>query len=179
MKAILSTLVLAAIVSGFSSCEKKKSRMQTEPAPVSDWGPSCAIRSIVSRHNGCIDSLFIPSFFEPIQGYQKFRNCNSGAPGAMTVSGKQFIYERNKVYIVDTAAGADRDTLIIDPISKRILEKRRSSPQIREAMVTRFEYTAKGVLQRSITYYDGIAADTTLYSFSAGNLVSQVNILSG
>jgi len=176
---ILSKLFIACTaILCIASCKKKEDDANTK-TPTSA-GPDCRMRSFVHRYNGCKDStIILGSSLDRITGHLRFNNCASGTPGQIIISGKTFVYDGSKVYVVDTSAMADRDTLIVDVSSQRILEVRRSHPLLTGQMATRYEYAPDGKLQRSITSYDSVPYDTALYTYSNGDIVMQVNTQMG
>ena len=176
---ILSKLSIAcAFILCLASCKKKDDDNNNNTHTPA--GPVCGMHSMVHHYNGCKDStVILGSLFDKMSGFLKFSNCPGGVPGQLTITGKTFIYDGNKVYIVDTAAMADRDTLIVEAGSLRILEVRRSSSLAGGQIATSYEYAADGTLLRSISSFNSVPYDTALYTFSNGDMVMQVNTQMG
>jgi hypothetical protein len=175
---ILSKLLFAStLILCISSCKKKEDNPPDNAKHTSY--SFCQVTDVV-RHfpGGCTDSIELIGPAYQIAGTISFDNCYNGTPGPVNIRKKNFIYEHDRIYLVDSLASFQSDTLFVDPVSHRILEDHNRIADTYR--LTGFEYDADGLLQRSVTsvyYHDNlIQADTSLFSYENGDLVMQVGI---
>lgn len=170
--------IVVLMLAYFASCKKK----EDDPvSPTHNTSPDCMLTSIIHNSSGgCRDSITIVGFGEKMSGTISFDNCsNGGIPGPVVAGSRRFIYEGNRMIVIDTSAFAAKDTLILEAGSLRILEIHRKTDLIPQLIVARYEYAGNGTLQRSITFNDATPIDTTTYFYSDGDMVMQVSTLTG
>lgn len=165
--------IIGIILFGLAACKKKK---QEEPKPDDHTiGLDCGMLSMVRfSPGGCKDSTSFLGQIGRMSEMWSFDNCSGpvGGPGPIAVSGWTFLYEADKIFVADPLNDR-RDTLILQPGTRRILEIHHGGSQL-GGISTFYQYSANGELKREFSVKGSTPESEAFYSYENGDLTMKI-----